>query len=512
MRADLAEPARGSPVRTVQRVVLIRKGVQGPIVNAWFVSIAVLGTLITVGDGLTRPPLDMDVVSLQPLEYEPYHAVLLFAVLTLPLMFAYAKKARVSLTEGLFLWFTFCTAAYMRDFAYLRLLHAPFFVTDVVLAVLLIGIYMLPRPQHFRTPLALHLFLGYFIAAGVLSAVRGFWGPGQFVLVLRDSALTAYALFLLVGYHLFRSWLSIKRWAAWFLLGTAMSVLNGLAWFVVAPEQRRFIFPGIYVLVSLIIVLVTFSNRIIRPIVGWVSAGVFSLGLLLANARTLFVSLGVVFSIVMLVPRLLRAKSRLVSSLVTLIVAAVLLSSLAFLFLYQSGRDFTVRVGGELASGVLHSGEDPYWQFRLSAWKEAWKRFDEYPLAGEGFGVPFAFEIWDNDPRPHNTFLTMLYKMGLIGFTPFFAFLGYFFWRVSVALRRHRKREHVLFLQIACAVQISFCLYGIANILLESPHLASLFWVAIGAELRMIRMLDLEQSLQNSQPPKDTVSLSGALG
>src|SRR5256885_13283684 len=45
----------------------------------------------------------------------------------------------------------------------------------------------------------------------------------------------------LVGYHLFRSWLSIKRVAVWFFLGTSLSALNGLAWFVVAPEQRRFI-------------------------------------------------------------------------------------------------------------------------------------------------------------------------------------------------------------------------------------------------------------------------------
>jgi len=59
--------------------------------------------------------------------------------------------------------------------------------------------------------------------------------------------LIAYALFLLVGYHLFRDWLAIRRVAVWFVLGTALSVLNGLAWLVVAPEQRRFVAPGVYV-------------------------------------------------------------------------------------------------------------------------------------------------------------------------------------------------------------------------------------------------------------------------
>ena len=497
MRLDSAVHTADPTDLPTHAVVLIRKHFEGGIINGWLVLITALAGLISVADGLTRSAIDWDLALLQPLGYEPNHAAVLLAVVTLPLTFAYAKKARVSPAEGLFLWFTFCTAAYMKDFSYLRLPGAPFFVTDAVLVVILLSIYLLPRRYCLHTPLALHLFLAFFVAAGMLAALRGFWGRGEPVLVLRDSALVAYALFLLVGYHLFRSWRSIKRFAVWFLLGTAMSVLSGLAWFVIAPEQRRFIFPGIYVLVSLIIVLVLLSNRIVRPYVGWVLAGVFSLGLLLANARSLFVSMAIVFAVVLVVPRFLRKKFRLVSLVATLILASGVSSSLAFVFLHQrAGQDFTIRVADELASGVFHSGDDPYWQFRLSAWKEAWKRFEEYPPAGEGFGIPFVFGIWDNDARPHNTFLTVLYKMGLIGFIPVVALLCYFFWCASIGLLHHRKKRHTLFLQVAFAVQICLCLYGMANFVLESPHLASLFWTAMGAELRMIRMLNLEGSLR----------------
>jgi O-antigen ligase len=497
VRGGFAVDSSASLSQLGRAVVLIRKKIQGRIVNGWLVIIMVLGALITVADGLTRPALDPNGALLPPFDYEPQHGAFLLAVVTLPLMFAYAKKARVPLAEGLFLWFTFCTVTYMRDFAYLRLPGVPFFVTEAALVAILLSIYVLPGPHYSHNPLAINLFFGFLITAGVVSTLRGFSGHRESILVLRDSAMTAYALFLAAGYHLFRSWLSIKRWALWFLLGTALSVLNGLSWFLRAPEQWRFIFPGIYVLASLIIVLVMFSNHIILPIVGWIFVGVFSLGLLLANARSLFVSLAVVFVMVLLVPKFLRGKSRLVSSVVTLIVAAVLSCSLAFgLFRERVGRDFTIRVANDLASGVLHSGEDPYWQFRLLAWKEAWKRFEEYPPAGEGFGIPFAFEIWDNDARPHNTFLTVLYKMGLLGGIPLFAFLGYFFWRVYAALRRHHRKGRVLFLQVGCAVQVCFCLYGMANLALESPHLASIFWAAMGVDLRMIRMLDLEQSLR----------------
>ena len=54
--------------------VLIRKQIQGRIINGWLVLITILGAIITVGDGLTRAPdAGSDPAPLQPLEYEPYH-------------------------------------------------------------------------------------------------------------------------------------------------------------------------------------------------------------------------------------------------------------------------------------------------------------------------------------------------------------------------------------------------------------------------------------------------------
>ncbi len=231
-------------------VVLIHRQIRGRVINIWLVLTVALGAVIAVGDGLTRAPnLELESSPLQPFGYEPYHAALLLAGLTLPLMFAYARRARVSFTEGFFLWFTLCTTTYTRDFSYLRLPGTPLFVTDIVLVVLLASLYILPRAQKPQHPLALNIFLMLFVAAGLVSAARGFWGNGEPTLVLRDSALVVYAFFLLIGYQLFRNWSSIRTLAVWFLLGTVLNVLNGAAWFVAAPEQRRFVFPGIYVLV-----------------------------------------------------------------------------------------------------------------------------------------------------------------------------------------------------------------------------------------------------------------------
>src|SRR6266436_3709635 len=401
-------------------VVLIGKETRVRIVNGWLGLIVVLGAVIAVADGLTRTPNpELELSPPQPLAYEPYRAAFLLAGLTLPLMFAYAKRACASLTEGLFLWFVFCTTAYMKDFSYLRWPGIPLFVTDIVLTVLLVSIYIVPRRRGTPYPLLLNIFLALFIAAGALAAARGFLGHRDTILVLRDSALVGYSLFLLVGYHLLRSWLAIRRVAVWFLLGAVLSVLNGLGWLVVAPEQRRFVAPGIYVLVSLVAVLIMMANRFIKPRVGWIFAGIFSLGFLLANARSLFIALAVVFLVVLFVPGMQPKKLRSMRLVTALVAAAVLVCTCAFLFLrLQVGRDFTTRVADNFASGILHTSDDPFWKFRVMAWKEAQRRFEQYPPAGEGFGIPFNFDIYDNDPRPHNTFLTVLYKMGLLGFLP----------------------------------------------------------------------------------------------
>ena len=481
-----------------QPVLLIRKQPQARIINEWLVLVGILGAAIVLVDGLTRPAMEWYGMPSPPFDYEPSHAAVVFAAVSLPLMFAYARRARVSFTEGFFLWFAFCTTTYTRDFSYLCLPGTPLFVTDIVLVVLLSSLYILPRAQKPQHPLALNIFLTLFVAAGLVSAARGLWGHGLPILVLRDSALVVYAFFLLIGYQLFRSWSSIRRLAVWALLGTALNVLNGAAWFVMSPEQRRFVFPGIYVLVALVVVLMMMANRLTRKKAGWALAVVFFVGLLLANARSLFLSLAVVLLSALLLRGLLRAKVSSVPLIRVLVSVSLLGCALVFLSVHvKAERDFTSRVVEELESGTLHVGEDPNWQFRVVAWKEAWKRFEESPLAGEGFGVPFTFGIWDNDARPHNTFLTVLYKMGLIGFLPLFGLLSYFFWRGLQCVHRNFENRRVAFLEIVILAQLALCMYGSANLLLESPYLASLFWAGMGTGLRMIKKLDLERSLQS---------------
>lgn len=490
-----AASAQSAPLKKIV-VRIARKHTEGRIINGWLILTATVGAAIALADGLTRAPNPwLELAPPQPLEYEPYRAAFLFAGVALPLMFAYAKKARLPVAETLFLWFVFCTTSYAKDFSYVRLPRAPVFVTDVVLVVLLLLTYFAPRHRRSRCPLIVNISLMFFLAAGVLAAARGFFAHREPVLVLRDSALVVYPLFLLAAYHLLPGWLAIKRLSVWFALGAALNVVNGLAWFAVAPDQRRFVFPGVYVLISFVGVLVMMANGLIRSYLGWTLVGIFSLGLWLANARSLFVCLVAMFLVALGALGMLRRRPAAALLVSGLVFFAALVCFSVFVFSHSpTGLDFTSRVADNMSSGLLHTSDDPYWQFRLTAWREAWRRFREYPAAGEGFGRLFNFEIWDNDPRPHNTFLTVLYKMGLLGLLPLLAFLAYFFWSTLSTVRHRRMSYGVHFVQILILAQVSLCVWGGADAMLESPYLASLFWIGMGLGLRMVNKLNFKNA------------------
>jgi O-antigen ligase len=478
--------------------VLVAKSKRKNVVNLWMIATMVVGTAIVLADGLSRGAItEREAYWNGPLEYQPYGGAVWFAAVSLLLMYLYVRKAQLAVTEGLFLWFVFCTTAYTRDFAYIRWPGTPVFVTEAVLAILVLWYLLFSRSKRIRLPVAVNVLLVLLIAAGTLAAARGFLGQRNPIFVLRDMALVAYSVFLPVTHRLFSNWLSIKRLVIWFVLGTALSVLNGMAWFLTVPEQRRFINYGIYVLIALVGILIALATRLAPARWGWALAALLCLGLAVANARSLFVAMAGLVVTGLCGGAFLLRKAMPVGTTLTAVVTIILMAStVAFLFLRtEAGRDFADRSGRELASGVLNSGEDANWQFRMSAWKEAWKRFMSYPLAGEGFGIPFTFELlpFDNDPRPHNTFLTFLYKMGLIGFLPLLALLTNFLWTVMRGLRRNSRNHGVALAWIVVLAEIAFCFYGAANLLLESPFLASLFWAFIGLGLSMTRLLDHER-------------------
>jgi O-antigen ligase len=454
------------------------------------VAILLVGSVIVIADGLTRPlVLEEDWESSEALTYEPYHAAFVFGIAMMPLMMAYRKSARITRKETVLLWFVMGTTAYTKDFAYFGVPGAPIFVTDVVLGGLcltLLGSLRSGFKALGRTP---KLAMTCLFVSGAICAGRGFLSGQEKVFVLRDSAIIVYSMFVLVSFLIISSWESVKRLFLFFALGGLFASLNALAWFAGEPGQRRYLPYGVYVLGGMVGAFILTTNRSLRPALGWLLAGLFATGVLLANARTLYVALAPILLIMVLVgPTVkLRISKRKLWRSAGIAVASMLL--LWAVMQTKAGADLLETTATELVSGTLHYEDDPNASFRFLAWVEAGQRFVQNPIFGEGFGVPFAFEGASEDVRPHNTFLTILYKMGLLGFVPAMVLLLGFQWKGWNTLRSFHQQPGALFLYVLLLTQLAMCFFGCLNLLLESPFLGAIFWVILGAGMRMISLI-----------------------
>jgi O-antigen ligase len=458
--------------------------------NWSLVAILLVGTVIVIADGFTRPlVLEEDKESTEALTYEPYKAAFVFGLATLPLMMAYRKSTSISKKEMVVLWFVMCTVAYTKDFSYMGVPGAPIFVTDVVLGGLclaLLGSLWSGLRALGKMP---RLAIIWLCVSGAICAGRGFLSGEDKVLVLRDTAIVVYSMFLLVTFLVVSSWESVKRIFIFFALGTLFSSINALAWFAGQPGQRRYLPYGVYVLSGLVGTFVLTTSRSIRPAIGWSLSGLLAAGVLLANARTIYVAAALVLPIMAFVGPTVKLQLSRRSLRLGAGIAVASITLLGAAMQTKAGAGLLNTTATELVSGTVNYADDPNATFRLLAWAEAGERFSQNPLLGEGFGVPFSFESTSFDVRPHNTFMTILYKMGLLGFLPVIFLVLIFQWRGWSSLRSFRRKPGTLFLYVLLLAQLAMTVFGCLNLLLESPFMGSIFWVILGVGMRVMSLL-----------------------
>jgi O-antigen ligase len=466
-------------------------GLRLDLLNFWLVLLLVLGSICVIADGLGRPLIleDGSEGPTPAMEYESFGAAYVFAVLTLPVCFLYSLRAGASRLEAFLLWYVLGTITYSKDFAYIRLPGLPLFVTDIVLGISLWTLFRQQRSAFLRTGQWWGRCIALFTLVGVVAVGRALVNREDMLLTFRDFAIVVYSLFVFVGFNVFKDWDAVRRLLVVCCTASVLLTLNAVAWFVAQPDQRRFVAFGIFLLGSFIGVIVLTMNRVIKPILGWPLAGFLSIGLLLTNARTIFVALAAALGMATLLSP--SGRLRLSARSLRLIAAVALVCLVIFGAASQtrSGSQFLDRVGTELQSGTIDYTQDPNATFRFFAWMEALRRFSDQPVLGEGFGVPFTFEFADFDPRPHNTYLTVLYKMGIVGFIPLCILLGLFYWKGWRTLRVAGGRHEATFLYVALLGHIVISMFGALNLLLESPFLAAVYWSVCGVGIRMMFLL-----------------------
>lgn len=142
-------------------------------------------------------------------------------------------------------------------------------------------------------------------------------------------------------------------------------------------------------------------------------------------------------------------------------------------------------------SGMSGPAVDPTAAFRMVRWHYAWQLWLSHPLFGLGFGrllLPYSLDSQNfgegffNGGMPHNTFLFLLARMGLVGFG-----LVAYCWVATIALLAKRVSRRPDADQMAAA-SILVAMMGFAFFVLffERPVNGSAFWIILAAGLRLL--------------------------
>jgi O-antigen ligase len=134
---------------------------------------------------------------------------------------------------------------------------------------------------------------------------------------------------------------------------------------------------------------------------------------------------------------------------------------------------------------------DPTSQFRIIRWRYTFKRWLSHPIFGEGFGstiIPYS--LWETNERmglfnrgmPHNTFLFVADRMGIVGLA-----LVLFCWflilrRLLAAFGQTRRADNL------AAANILAAMFGFAIFVLffERPVTNAAFWIVMAAGARLV--------------------------
>jgi O-antigen ligase len=125
--------------------------------------------------------------------------------------------------------------------------------------------------------------------------------------------------------------------------------------------------------------------------------------------------------------------------------------------------------------------------WRLAGWQEALRHVAANPLTADRFGTQFSWHVAGRlvENYPHNTFLTIALKSGIPGLLLLVAPLALLLWRaLKMTGRYNRRSSYALMIGITAAAS-ALLVFGIYNLLFESPYLAWPTWAMLGWVLAM---------------------------
>lgn len=407
------------------------------------------------------------------------------------------------------------TGAEPTSVSHFQLKGLSFHAIETFLAIIILAIVLRRfRERNFSFEhTRLDYWFGLWLAYGSFELVRGIVVHGDYSVAFHDFGLVYYIAFFYIAREVCSDWQKIKGLLFVFSVAAGARILTG-SWnyvfnlnFSVAgnidwPQVNKYManIAGLNILLTLVvgIALWSFSQKSRWAVFLYLSFATFVLTL--TQQRSLFIALLIAFGVLTVGAKLWGSSKPL--GLHWLVIGAVFAGALlwgiraevdssnAGVFL-DSARALLAKASGEGDTLAASIGVATT-RFRQDAWQEAWRRILDNPILGDGLGQTFRFydsmvEKW-RVSQPHNTYITILYKMGVVGLVCFLGIHFVFFKSLYKALTQDSSKIAKTYLLGLGAGLIALQTYGFMNILLERRSLALVYWSLMGVLATVISL------------------------
>jgi O-antigen ligase len=298
----------------------------------------------------------------------------------------------------------------------------------------------------------------------------------------RSFVLILYSLFAVVVVAVTDLRKSYRRWFVVALGGSTVALVIAFAGGA-GPEAATstgairlagFTFALAFGIAPIVLIAAA-REGLIRPLHATLAALPFLVALVLVNHRSAW--LAFLAALVILFGRKFSPTTALGA------IAAVTVGYAVF----TSAHNNVTTVGQEITRAkTVFSTTDPNARFRLSFWDQAMRESIRSPVYGAGFDpypaniVPPETVASDPFPAPHNSFVAIAYRIGIIPFVIVLALLGTL---IAKGFRASRERELPLDRAVCSALTAVVVYAGITsafNVFLEAPYAGPLFWTSVG--------------------------------
>lgn len=420
-----------------------------------------------------------------------------------------ARNGRFELREGgrdvgmiikLLLFFLVAGMASLgRDFAYVGLSQTglPIYVTEIVLAisaVLLIRNLVLAPSLRARISTSINIPLALYWLWGLV--LLTFALPNYGFDAIRDFAVVYYSLFIfvtIVALHTLNDIHQLLYVIVFANLLPSSQVLQQIVQgqFEITDMYLRFVSGeiGLFGVISFCAVLVTYVLRakshgrrqwrlLMLPIFFAGIIGTQHRSLLMSFAAALMVSL-------VALPREARLPLIKIGIIVWFILAGIVIA------VPNGITVLSVQSSKYLAILDMDEGSNAV---RLVNYEYALNSISDNPVWGVGLGAPEVFFYGGTETlpvrSPHDSYLGVAFRMGLVGLVLFLLFLATFYLWSLRRIVRIADTELRGYAVVVLACQLAVALMALFNVTLEGPQNGIMFWILIGAELRVIQIAE----------------------